>query len=300
MHGATLTSSGRIVVSAYSMVGKTIPERGKAPFHDQVALVGHHGYEYFFTFCFTYHSDDEGRSWQTNEGRGVWAAGGELFVTVNESAGGHYCCEEPVVAEVSPGHLLLLLRTPLGRFFQSWSKDNGTKWTRPEPTTLASAYAPASLMRIPGTSDLLVIWNQSSVDEIERGWQRHRLSSAISRDGGATWKHGRNVFSIFQQAGDVTRVEPPPLRVYRAAEQSPRLPPKDVEGTYPSVSFWKDRALIRFTCIERAFYVYDEEGKTGYQRRELPPLERARREGRDRASISAGVCVGLPVSWFYS
>ena len=285
LHGATITSRGRIVAPVYKLIGQTVREKGRALFGDDIALVGHHGYEHFFTYCWVYYSDDEGRTWRTNEGKGVWGAGGELFATLDYSAGGHYRCNEPVVAEVSPGHLLMLLRTPLGRLYQSWSSDDGKTWSMPEPTALASALAPANVQRIPGGDDLLVVWNQSSADEIERGMQRHRLSSALSRDGGATWERGGNVFAL--KRGDRTFVEPPPIKPYRALEHAPRLPPNDLEGTYPLVSFWKDRALVRYLCRERAFYICDGEGKTGY---DLPAGKRG---------ASTGICIGLPISWFY-
>ena len=196
MHGAAaLTSTGRIVVSVMDFIGQHLrTESSRAPFRDQLALVGHHGHESGMCYCWTYYSDDEGETWRPNEAKGVHATGGELFVTLDYSAGGHYSCEEPDVAEVSPEHLLMIHRTPLGRLFQSWSSDDGATWSQPEPTTLASSRAPAALKRIPGTDDLLIIWNQSSADEIERGTQRHRLSSAISKDGGETWQRGRNVF----------------------------------------------------------------------------------------------------------
>ncbi len=281
MHGAEITSQGRIVVSVYTLIGQTVREKGRALFGDHLALVGHHGYEHFFTYCWVYYSDDEGETWQTNEGKGVWGAGGELFVTLDYSAGGHYRCNEPVVAEVGPDHLLMLLRTPLGRLYQSWSNDDGTTWSMPEPTALASALAPAALARIPGTDDLLVIWNQSSADEIERGLQRHRLSSAISKDGGATWEHGRNVFCL--KEGDTTCVEPPPIRSYRAMEHAPRLPPNDLEGTYPYVSFWQDQVIVRHFCRDRAYYICDQEGRTGYESPE-----------RD-LGVTTGVCMGLPI-----
>ena len=127
----------------------------------------------------------------------------------------------------------MILRTPLGRFYQSWSADNGTSWSRPEPTALASALAPAALGQIPGSDDLLIIWNQASADEIQRGMQRHRLSSAVSKDGGATWRHTGNVFSIFLNDGDTDKVELSPIQPYRALEHAPRLPPNDLEGTIP-------------------------------------------------------------------
>ena len=285
MHGATITSRGRIVVPVYVLIGKTVREKGRALFGDHLALVGHHGYEHFFTYCWVYYSDDEGQTWHTNEGKGVWGTGGELFVTLDYSVGGHYRCNEPVVAEVAPDHLLMLLRTPLGRLYQSWSSDDGTTWSMPEPTALASALAPAALQRIPGTDHLLVVWNQSSPDEIERGLQRHRLSTALSKDGGATWDRGRNVFCL--KKSDPTYVEPPPIQSYRAMEHAPRLPLNDLEATYPYVSFWKDRVIVRHLCRERAFYICDAEDRTGY---DLPANEQGE---------STGVSVGLPVSWFY-
>ena len=285
--GATVTATGRIVASAYTLVGKTVREKGRALHGDETAIIGHHSYEHFFTYCFAYYSDDEGETWHTNEGKGQWGGGGELFVTLDFSAGGHWRCNEPVLAEVSPGRLLMLLRTPLGRFFQSWSSDNGTTWSQPEPSTLATALAPAALRRVPGTGDLLVIWNQSSPDEIERGLQRHRLSTAISKDGGTTWLHGRNVFSIYGE-DDRVYVEPPPIANYRAMELAPKLPANDVEGTYPYLTFWKDTALVHFHTAERAYYYIDEKGVSGY---ELPP-------GQQRG-VSTNAEVSLPISWFY-
>ena len=287
MFGATVTSSGRIVASVYTLVGKTMRQKSRARFGDQVAKVGSHGYEHFFTYCWTYHSDDEGQTWHTNDGKGMWGFGGELFVTLDYSGGGHWRANEPVVAEVSPDHLLMLLRTPLGRLFQSWSEDNGTSWSCPEPTALASALAPASLERIPGTDDLLVIWNQSSADEIERGLQRHRLSTAVSKDGGATWLRGRNIFSVYGE-DDRVFVEPAPIGNHRAMELAPRLPTNDIVGTYPFVTFWKDRAIIRFHTYARSHTVLGSQDEVGY---DLPnPLG---------LGTDADAYISLPISWFY-
>ena len=287
MHGATITHTGRIVASVYTLIGKTLRQPSRVLFGDDLARVGAHGWEHFFTYCFALISDDEGATWRTNEGKGKWGGGGELFVTLDFSAGGHWRANEPVVAEVSPDHLLMVLRTPLGRFFQSWSSDNGTTWSHPEPTALAAALTPASLERIPGTDDLLLIWNQASPDEIERGLQRHRLSTAISKDGGTTWLRGRNLFSVYGEA-DLRFVEPPPIANYRAMELAPRLPVNDIQGTYPFVTFWKDRAIVRFHCIERSHNIV---GKPGEVVRELPdPL----RLGRQTDTY-----ISLPISWFY-
>ena len=291
MHDAIVTSSGRIMVPVYKLLGEVARQKGRALFRDRLVRVGHHSYELFFTYCWVYYSDDEGKTWHTNEGRGIWGGGGERFVTLDYGAGGHHRCNEPVVAEVSPDHLLMLLRTPLGRLYQSWSKDNGTSWTRPEPTTLASALAPAALARIPGSGDLLVIWNQASVDEIERGLQRYRLTSAISKDGGATWTHRKNIFS--QGEDNVTFVEPSPIRPYRALEHAPRLPPNDLIATYPSIDFWQDRTIICHTCYERSRLDW-----MAYNRNFLPYPERKNEPIEPVTGVSTHVCMGLPTSWF--
>ena len=231
----------------------------------------------FFTYCWVYYSDDEGKTWETNEGKGFWGKGGELFVTLDYSAGGHHRCNEPVVAEVSEGHLLMILRTPLGRLYQSWSADDGRSWTRPEPTNLSSALAPVALARIPGTGDLLVVWNQASADEITLGLQRNRLTAAVSRDGGASWECHKNVF--FQRKGEPACVDPSPIKPYRAMENAPRIPMGRLCATYPSIVALKETILICFGCRQQSNYISDGKGRKQGER--------------------THVCLGLPVSWFY-
>ena len=285
MHGATVTHTGRVVVSAYNLVGEHLREMwvnvegSRATYGDDWVSVGPHGYDAFMTYCWAYFSDDEGQTWRTNDKKGVWAAGGELFVNRDHSAGGHWRANEPVVAEAAPGLLLMLQRTPLGRLYQSWSSDNGTSWSQSEPTSLASALAPAALVRLPDTGDLLVVWNQTSRDEIERGVQRHRLSTAISKDGGASWLRGRNIFSQYGE-GDRRYVEPPPFGNYRAMEIAPKLPPDTARGTYPNITLWQDRVIVQFGF---SFNV-PAEGVDN-------PTEAGRLGGQVRVS--------LPTSWFY-
>ena len=285
----TVTSGGRIVVAAWAGIGKTESDRATALYGDRWTRTGSHGWESFFRYSWAYYSDDEGRTWHVSEGKGVHGGGGELFITLDYGAGGAHSCEEPVVTDVSPGHLLMFHRTGLGRFYQSWSADDGANWTQPEPTSLATAQAPAALRHIPGTDDLLLIWNQSSADEIWRGRQRHRLSSAISRDGGATWQHGRNVFSVEDGDGVTTRIEAPPIEYYRAMEHSPRQPPGDLVGTYPCLAFWRDRAIVTFRCFDRSRYLLD-----------APLPQRPQSLSAAQAGRAVCVSVGLPISWFYA
>ena len=58
---------------------------------------------------------------------------------------------EPSLAEVAPGRLLMMMRNGLGRLFQAWSFDDGETWTNPLPTSLAASTTPAQIRSIPST-----------------------------------------------------------------------------------------------------------------------------------------------------
>ena len=80
------------------------------------------------------YSDDEGETWQPNEN-------GEMFI-ITEPGGPFHAAYEPSVVEVTPGNLMMIVRTRLGRLFQAFSEDNGTTWSRLVPTQLAGTHAP--------------------------------------------------------------------------------------------------------------------------------------------------------------
>jgi hypothetical protein len=181
-------------------------------------------------YSWTYVSDDEGATWQASES--------QLLVRQNKGRDGYYSFEEPCVEELHDGRLIMLGRTELGRQYVSYSKDRGLSWTEPQPGPLASAYAPALLVRIPRSKDLLAVWNQVSAKEIMSGLQRHRLSCAISSDDGKTWKHFRNLESL----DATTRVEPPPIKVYRMENYHYADGPTRI--CYPSVAFLGQEAAI--------------------------------------------------------
>jgi hypothetical protein len=128
-----------------------------------------------------YLSDDAGRSWR----RSSTPLG-------YDEEGMRISFMEPGVAEVSANRILMLIRTKLGCQYQSQSSDQGETWATPSASELLSPEAPASLVRIPSTGDLLVIWNDhTGQPESYRRQQppiRSPLAAAISRDGGLTWE----------------------------------------------------------------------------------------------------------------
>ncbi len=256
-NAAIVTDSGRIVAPVYTRTGrrdyfppKDYVGRTAALQGDEWTGVGSHGHEPHPLVCWVYYSDDDGKTWHRN-------ANGQMAITLGFEAGGSHSCEEPVVAETRPGHLLMIYRTALGRLFQSWSFDNGTNWTQPRPTALAACRAPAQLARIPGTHELVLMWNQASGDEIERGLQRHRLTIAVSDDHGASWKHHKNLVCL--GPNDPSHVEPPPIRYYRAEQFSPRLPGNTHRCAYPSMTIWRDRLI--FTYLHYAGPWHDNDGE---------------------------------------
>ena len=83
------------------------------------------------------------------------------------------------------------------------------------------------LLRLPGTADLLCIWNQASAEEIRTGFYRSRLSSAISRTSGQTWECFRTL-AASDGIESAARIEPGPaewLVSSGAVQHDPNLIP---------------------------------------------------------------------------
>jgi len=120
------------------------------------------------------YSDDDGYTWQA----GQHVPDPEL--TAEQKSGQNV--NEPSVAELADGRLLMTMRSIAGGQFFSYSSDGGETWTKPYLSPLRGRCSPATIRRIPGTDDILAIWDYCF-------YQRGRLVSAISNDGGKTWQH---------------------------------------------------------------------------------------------------------------
>ena len=151
---------------------------------------------------FVYYSDDQGQTWLRSRN--------EVFAASERGRGGVHTMIEPQVAELHDGRLLMVANTFLGRLFRCYSEDGGETWLEAQPTDLALRVSPLCLKRIPDSPDVLVIWSQLSPWEGMLGLYRHRLSCAISKDGGLSWQHHKNLISL----DDTTIIEPQPLESY--------------------------------------------------------------------------------------
>ncbi|MEN8229127.1 MAG: sialidase family protein [Bacteroidota bacterium] len=125
-----------------------------------------------------YFSDDGGATWKYSDNK------------MNLPERG---AEEPAMVELSDSSLMAVLRTSMGTLYKSYSRDRGETWTQPGTTGLISPQSTPLLKRIPGTDDLLLVWNRNYDPDHGHGGERNPLSSALSKDDGKTWQSIKDV-----------------------------------------------------------------------------------------------------------
>lgn len=139
-------------------------------------------------------SDDDGKTWE----RSNWIdLGGH---------GHHEGADEPTVAELSGGRLLMLIRTSLDRFWEAYSYDGGRYWRVIKPSNIDASSSPGYLLRL-RSGRLILAWNRlnpqgeimslemslkkelikAPAAEVSMSWYREELSLAFSEDDGKTW-----------------------------------------------------------------------------------------------------------------
>lgn len=154
-------------------------------------------------------SDDNGRSW--------WLSPAIELPKVSDS--GESGCIEPDVAQRADGSLLMSIRTAMGTVFRAESRDGAETWTGLRSMEVVNPVAPALLRRIPGSDDLLLIWNWHYDWRERLAGTRQRLACAVSTDGGDSW----------------------PLQRRRVLENSPAH-----SASYPTCTFIGDEAFITY------------------------------------------------------
>ncbi|MBI3920253.1 MAG: exo-alpha-sialidase [Armatimonadetes bacterium] len=207
-----LTSKGRIILPFWYSVNDAFMEP-------------------WYSVCQVFYSDDAGDTWGISR----------PALSAPYSSGGS---SEPAVVELSDGSILMFMRNTSGRIWQSVSSDGGVRWERPTPTDLAASGSPICMKRIPGRTDIMVIWSQCSKAELEWDYVRNRLSCAISSDDGKTWGHFKNLESL----DDVAQVHPTPVgdtpKCNIVIWGSPMPPSGPLNCSYPSLTFVGNKAII--------------------------------------------------------
>ncbi|MFZ4595114.1 MAG: sialidase family protein, partial [Verrucomicrobiaceae bacterium] len=121
------------------------------------------------------YSDDEGTTW--TESSSWWA------MPVRSSSG----LQEPGVVELADGSIFSWCRTDQGGQYGFNSTDAAKTFSPPVPTEMKSPNGPASIKRLPGSSDLLAIYNDHSGKFPFPPKKRNPFVAALSTDGGKTW-----------------------------------------------------------------------------------------------------------------
>jgi sialidase-1 len=129
--------------------------------------------------CFL--SDNSGKTWRA------------CSTTLEAPASSRAGFQEPAVVELADSRLLMLIRTDLGYQYQSISADGGQTWSPAIAGELASPLSPASVKRIPGSRDLMVIWNDHRHIAPALRNARTPLSVAMSKDDGKTWSESKTL-----------------------------------------------------------------------------------------------------------
>lgn len=125
------------------------------------------------------YSDDDGLTWHVSKNRIELPMRGAM---------------EPHVEQTAEGKILMVMRSQLGRLQFSESTDEGITWSPPRASDLTTPESCPELTRIPGTNDLLLIWNNSYDPQFRSHYgKRSPLTAAISQDHGQTWKHIRDI-----------------------------------------------------------------------------------------------------------
>lgn len=150
------------------------------------------------------YSDDYGRSWRLSQTVSLknenilkpsrinwrWNYAWEHLIKMVDIT------QEPGVEELPDGRIMLYVRTWLGCMYAAYSEDGGLHWGdfHAVPDLIAPD-GPESIRRIPGTGNLLCLYNDRSrlkYGDVAFRW-RTPLTAAISADCGRSWRNIGNV-----------------------------------------------------------------------------------------------------------
>jgi sialidase-1 len=154
--------SGRVIVQCHTIFPPGVAKPG--PDYRRMCMGTYFAY-----------SDDNGRTWSRTE------------VTMDPIAGHGGRFEEACLAQRADGSLIQFIRNWRGQSFVSESTDNGSSWSAPKPSGVISSLAPTYITRLPGSDNLLMIWNPAWNPDARIAGVRTVLAAAVSEDGGRTW-----------------------------------------------------------------------------------------------------------------
>jgi Neuraminidase (sialidase) len=127
---------------------------------------------------YCYYSDDNGKTWTSS-------------IKVPDTT--DLITQEPGLIELGDGRVMMYIRATGGFQQLSFSSDRGETWSHIEASNIPSPLSPATIEKIPGTSDWLLVWNNNDGSKPDIKGKRTPLSTAISKDEGKTWDYTKNL-----------------------------------------------------------------------------------------------------------
>ena len=162
-------------------------------------LLGTHeadwSYKPLITRQYMLRSEDRGQTWELlpNSRHGGWAA--RAYGRMDEG--------RPI--NLGGGKVYVMLRTPEGHLWNSWSDDDGNTWSAPTPSTLVHPDAPPMLFHLSDGQTLAALHhNRHAVtakmyaglgSNPEAFMDRSEIWISLSGDGGHSWAEPRFVFA---------------------------------------------------------------------------------------------------------
>jgi hypothetical protein len=127
---------------------------------------------------YCYFSDDNGKT---------WTAGKKVPNTTE------IVTQEPGVIEMQDGRIMMYIRASGGFQQVSFSADQGETWSHIETSNIPSPVSPATIEKIPGTKDWLLVWNNNDGSNPEIAGNRTPFTVAVSKNEGKSWEKLKNL-----------------------------------------------------------------------------------------------------------
>lgn len=127
---------------------------------------------------YNYYSEDNGTTWHSS----TQVPNNSNIIT-----------QEPGVIELKDGRIMMYIRSSGGFQQLSYSSDKGETWSHIETSNIPSPLSPATIEKIPGSNDWLLVWNNNDGTNPVIKDKRTPITAAISKDEGKSWINVTNI-----------------------------------------------------------------------------------------------------------
>lgn len=127
---------------------------------------------------YCYYSDDNGKRWHSS----TQVPNNSNIIT-----------QEPGVIEMKDGRIMMYIRASGGFQQVSFSSDKGESWSHIETSNIPSPLSPATIEKIPGGIEWLLVWNNNDGTNPVIKNKRTPITAAISKNEGKTWVNITNI-----------------------------------------------------------------------------------------------------------